>query len=241
MFGWIVLGVVVVILAVAFVMGLRRGKVLAAHAESVREMAAKNGWAYAEKSETAALLGRRFPAAHGHPHHMVQDAVFHSKDTVRHPVKLAAGNVVEARVAGRDVLIFDLVATHVRHQNDRTGVSHRHTVWAVELPAISAWVQAATKNQWFDKWMGTWYSTEDTAFDERFRVTADDGAPVRQHVTPEVRRLLLNSAFDGWRLDPDNQHLLAWTYKRHPEPAQIVSMAHTVVELAAAVSRTTAT
>lgn len=240
MFLWIFLGVVVLIIAVAFVMGLRQGGRLAAHAAAVRDLASQNGWAYTERSETAAVLCRRLPAAHGQPHHMIQDSLYRSKEVTRTPVRLDARDVVAARVDGRDVLFFNLTAVHLSHQNDKVGVSHRHTVWAVELPTISGWVQAATKNQWFDKWMGTWYSTEDTAFDERFRVTADDGAPVRQYVTPEVRRLLFDSGFDGWRLDPDNQHLLAWTYKRHPEPARIVDMARAAVKLAAAVSRTTA-
>lgn len=238
---WIVFGVIALILVVAYIAGKRHRGKLQAHSSAVREVAGRNGWAYTEQSETAALLCQSIPAAYGKPHHMFQDAVFGSKETTRSPVKLEARNVMEAQVDGRDVLIFDLFAWHVAHPQDKRGLVYRHTVWAVELPNIPCWVQAATKNQWHDKWMGTWFSTDDAAFDDKFRATSGDAVHLHRYLTPESRRLLLDSGFDGWRLDPRNQHLLVWTYKRHPEPEQIVDLARKALELAAAASRTLAT
>ncbi|TDE60311.1 hypothetical protein E1295_00235 [Nonomuraea mesophila] len=85
------------------------------------------------------------------------------------PTRLQAGSrilhVLEGAVDGHPVRIFDWIAGHASGSG-RASLVFLHTVWAIPLPQVPFWAQAASKGQPHDGWRpGQVFRTGDDAFD----------------------------------------------------------------------------
>lgn len=203
----------------------RRARDMAALAES-------QGWAYSAENEQLVPLVQRLPQALGRARELVTSAIFNE------PARLDVGSrilhAIDGAVDLRRILIFDWLAGHGTGAG-RASLVFLHTVWAIPLPHVPFWVQAASKAQPHDRWRaGQVFRTGDDAFDKRFLTTAADGGHVPAGLTPQTRRLLLESGFDGWRLDPELQMLLVWTHstRRFTPVDQVLPMTRLAARLA---------
>jgi hypothetical protein len=202
---------------------------------SMAQVAQSQGWTHVAESEAMLPLVRRLPRSWGQIRDVVSSTLMRME-----PPRLAVGsrvtNVLEGNLAGRQLRVFDWgVAQATGSGNAR--VSYLHTVWAIDLPQVPFWMQAASKAQTYDRWQpGQPFPTGDKEFDKRFLVTCEDPSHLQGGLTAQVRQLLLASDFDGWRLDPELSMLLVWTYSRRRfAPAErIVEMTGQAMELAAA-------
>ncbi len=232
------LGFVLLLLAAVAVPPIVRRTRRNARSGALAKLAAEQGWTYVAAGDAVLPLVRWLPGSYGRVVDQITDKLLRMDGPTRLRVTSAAANVIEANADGRDLQIFDWVAFHAVRKGTGS-VPHMHTVWAIELPRVPFWLQAASMAQRWDEWQpGTWFATGDADFDRRFRVSGDDAARMRAGLTTETRRLLLDSGFDGWRLEPEFRMLLLWTYslRRHAPVEQIVELSHRAVRLAAAAS-----
>lgn len=230
---WLWIVVVLVMIVVALIaLGVRAVKRGAAHMQGRERLQREFGWDYAVLSDSVAPLASGLPASHKPKDSFWLEASYEGVDG-------QARNVLSGRLDGYEIVIFDYVARPTSAATGGRLPGAKHTVWAVKMPQVPFWVQAATKAQRFeaDHGMGTWFATGDEEFDEKYRVTADAGPHVVRALPPNIRRMTLDSGVDGWRLDGEHQHLLVWLYGRFASPEEVVDYGHAVVRLAAVASR----
>lgn len=230
----VVIAVVVLIIAAVVVPRIRGRRSLRLRTKDLAALARNEGWRYATEAPDRVALVQGLPEATGHARDVILSGVLRDDD----PPRLAVGsrilNVLDGEVDEHRIQVFDWLVGQASGSG-RAAVTRLHTVWAIRLPELPFWIQAAGLGQPHDAWRpGQWFRTDDDAFDRRFRVTADDPAQVRAGLTQRTRRLLLESDFDGWRLDCELGMLLLWTHSgRSFAPAdRIVPMTRQAVRLA---------
>lgn len=231
----IIVVAVILLLITAFVVPRVRGRrVSTKRVAAMAAVARREGWRFTEEDQSLVPVVQHLPAATGTP----TDYVL-SKALRGEPRRLAVGsrtwNMLDGEVEGRHVRVFDWTAGQ-GSGGGKASLVYLHTVWAIELTGVERWVQAASTSQPFDEWRpGRWVRTGDDAFDKRFRVTCGDAGGLMTGLGVQTRHLLLESGFDGWRLDSDLQMLVLWTYSRRAftPAAQVVPMTQQAVRLAA--------
>ncbi|MFI0349940.1 hypothetical protein [Actinomadura sp. 9N407] len=230
----IVIAVVLLIIASVVVRRFWGPRSLARRAKALSDVADSQGWTFTAEHGELVPLVQRLPQSLGRARDLITSAVVRSE-----PTRLDVGSrilhVLKGTVGTRRVLIFDWLAGHGTGAG-RAALVFLHTVWAVPLPQPQFWVQAASRSQPHDRWRpGRAFQTGDEAFDKRFLTTADDAGHVTAGLTPQTRRMLLESGFDGWRLDPELQMLLLWTHsrRRYAPVEQILPMTQQAMRIAA--------
>lgn len=229
----VVIAVILLIIAGIVVPRIMRRRNASRRAQAMAALAAGQGWAYTAENAELVPLVQRLPQALGRAQDM-----FTSKMMRMEPPRWQVGSrilhVLDGAVEGRRILVFDWIAGHASGAG-KAQLAYLHTVWAFPLPHVPFWVMAAGKSQFHDEWRpGALFRTGDDAFDKRFLTTAEDAGHVHAVLTPQARRTLLEAGFDGWRLDPELQMLLVWTYsqRRFAPVEEIVPKTHRAIRLA---------
>ncbi|MEQ7128596.1 hypothetical protein ABN034_29230 [Actinopolymorpha sp. B11F2] len=237
----VVVALILLVIAAAVVPRIRGRRSMAQRVKAMAAVAESQGWTFTAERPDLVPLVQQLPRSLGTAGDMITSKVMRME-----PTRLAVGsrilNVLGGVAEGRRVEIFDWLVGH-GSGTGRAQLTYLHTVWAVPLPHVPFWVQVANKWQSHDEWRpGKLFRTGDAAFDKRFLTTAEDASHVGAGLTQQTRRLLLESSFDGWRLDPDLGVLLVWTHsqRRYAPADQIVAMTHQVVRLAAEADAQTA-
>lgn len=228
--------IVLIIITIFFGPKLLRRRARARRAAAMSKVSAEQGWSYVGDGEAMLPLVRHLPRSYGTAVDRVTNKLVGIDGATRLPVGAAITDVIEGQVGGRDVQIFSWYAALGTPQGGTSWI-YRHTVWALDLDRVPFWVQAATKAQPWDEWQpGTWFATGDGEFDAKFRVTCADATHLHAALPPQTRRMLLDSGFDGWRLDAEHHVLLVWTYsaRRHTPPERLPELTRRAVQLAAA-------
>ncbi|MEO3796625.1 hypothetical protein ABGB14_41055 [Nonomuraea sp. B10E15] len=230
----VVVGVILLIIASIIVPRVRGRRVMARRVKTMTELAASQGWSFTPENNELVPLVQRLPRALGTAQDIITSQLVRAE-----PTRLQVGSrimhVLEGASEGHQVRIFDWVAGHASGAG-RASLVFLHTVWAIPLPQVPFWAQAASKGQPHDGWRpGQVFRTGDNAFDKRFLTTADDAGHVQAGLAPQTRRLLLESDFDGWRLDPEFGMLLLWTHsrRRYVPAERILPMTRQAKQLAA--------
>ncbi|NYE72909.1 hypothetical protein BKA15_004238 [Microlunatus parietis] len=230
----VVIAVFVLIIVAVVVPRIRGRRSLQVRRKSLAALARNEGWRYTTEDPDRVALVQGLPEATGHARDVILSGIMRDDDPPRLAVSSRILNVLDGEVDEHRIQVFDWLVGR-GSGSGRASVTRLHTVWAVRLPAVPYWVQAASLGQPHDGWRpGQWFRTDDEAFDRRFRVTADDPAHVRAGLTPQTRRLLLESDFDGWRLDAALGLLLLWTHsgRRFAPADRIGPMTRQAVHLA---------
>ncbi|MEQ4207481.1 hypothetical protein [Actinopolymorpha sp. B9G3] len=237
----VVVAVILLVIAAIVVPRVRARRAPAQRSKAMADLAESQGWGYTAERPDLVPLVQQLPRSLGTAGSMITSKLMNME-----PTRMAVGsrilNVLEGVAEGRRVMVFDWLAGHASGAG-RAQLTYLHTVWAVPLPHVPFWVQVANKWQSHDEWRpGQLIRTGDQPFDKRFLITADDANHVGAGLTPQARRLLLESSFDGWRLDSDLGMLLVWTHsqRRYAPADQIVTMTQQAIRLAAEADARTA-
>ncbi len=230
----IVVAVVVLVLAAIIVPRVRGRRSAVQRTKDMAVVAESQGWTFAAENDGLIPLVQRLPRALGTATDRISSKVMRTEPT-RWAVGSRILHVMDAVADGRRLVLFDWLAGHASGSG-RASLTYLHTVWAIPLPHVPFWVQAASKWQPHDAWRpGQLFRTGDAAFDKKFLVTAEDPSHVGTALTPQIRRHLLEGGFDGWRLDPSLGMLLVWTHsqRRYAPAGHIVAMTQQATRLAA--------
>lgn len=237
----VVVVVILLIIAAVVVPRIRARRTTVQRAKEMAALAQSQGWTFTAENEALVPLVQRLPRSLGTAGSLVTSKVMNMEPT-RWAVGSRIVHVLDGVADGRRFQAFDWLAGH-NPGSGRAALTYLHTVWAIPLPRVPFWVQVANKWQAHDEWRpGRLFRTDNGAFDKRFLTTSEDASQVSTALTPQIRRLLLESNFDGLRLDPELGILLLWTHsqRRYAPADQIVAMTQQAMRLAAEADALTA-
>lgn len=237
----VVVAVILLVIGAVVVPRIRARRTTVQRAKAMVAVAESQGWAFTAENEDLVPLVQRLPRSLGTAGDLVTSKIMRMEPT-RWAVGSRILHVLDGVADGRRIQVFDWLAGH-SPGSGRAALAYLHTVWAIPLPHVPFWVQAANKWQAHDEWRpGQLFRTGDGPFDKRFLTTSEDASHVSAALTPQARRLLLESSFDGWRLDPEPGVLLLWTHsqRRYAPADQIVPMTQQAMRLAAEADARTA-